>query len=85
MLDARTGEIVYEKHLDLNGDTYPSISLAGDRLYVSSDDGTSIVLQPGREYKELARNKLETFRSSLAFEGKRVYIRTAKNLFCIGE
>ena len=31
-----------------------------------------------------ARNKLEPFRSSLVFEGKRLYVRTAKNLYCIG-
>ena len=43
------------------------------------------VLEPGREYKELARNSLETFRSSLVFEGKRMYVRTTKGLWCIGE
>jgi hypothetical protein len=52
---------------------------------VSSETGETVVLQAGREYKELARNKLEEFRSSLVFEGKRVYIRTAKHLYCIGE
>jgi outer membrane protein assembly factor BamB len=85
VLDAATGSLVYEKRLNLGGSIYPSISLAGDRLYVSSDNGTTVVLQPGRQYKELARNKLEVFRSSLVFAGKRLYIRTAKNLYCIGE
>jgi outer membrane protein assembly factor BamB len=85
VLDAATGETVYEERLNLGGSTYPSISLAGNRIYISSDKGATVVLQPGREYKELARNQLEPFRSSLVFEGKRVYIRTAKNLYCIGE
>jgi outer membrane protein assembly factor BamB len=85
VLDAGTGERVYEKRLNLGGSTYPSISLAGKRIYVSSDNGTTVVVQPGREYKQLARNKLETFRSSLVFDGKRVYVRTAKALYCIGE
>jgi outer membrane protein assembly factor BamB len=84
-LDAATGQTVYEERLNLGGSTYPSISLAGQRLYVSSDNGTTVVLQPGREYKVLARNMLEPFRSSLVFEGKRVYIRTEKHLYCIGE
>jgi outer membrane protein assembly factor BamB len=84
-LDIATGKLVYEERLNLGGTIYPSISLAGDRLYVSSDNGATVVLQPGREYKELARNKLEPFRSSLVFEGKRVYIRTEKRLYCIGE
>ena len=85
VLDAKTGEAVYEESLKLRGSTYPSISLAGGRVYVSSDSGNTVVLEPGREYKELARNKLEAFRSSLVFEGKRVYVRTAKHLYCIGE
>ena len=66
VLDASTGEKVYEETLNLRGSTYPSISLAGDRLYISSDKGATVVLQPGRTYKELARNKLEEpFRSFL--------------------
>jgi outer membrane protein assembly factor BamB len=85
VLEAETGKVVYEEPLKLHGAGYPSISLAGNRIYVSSDTGETVVLQAGREYKELARNKLEEFRSSLVFEGKRVYIRTAKHLYCIGE
>ena len=85
MLEADTGKMVYEENLKMGGSTYPSISLAGNRVYVSSDNGATVVVEPGREYKELARSKLEPFRSSLVFEGKRVYIRTEKNLYCIGE
>jgi outer membrane protein assembly factor BamB len=85
VLDAATGKRVYEERLNLGGVTYPSISLAGNRLYVSGDSGVTVVLQPGREYKEVARNRLEPFRSSLVFEGKRVYVRTTKHLYCIGE
>jgi outer membrane protein assembly factor BamB len=84
-LDAATGATVYEQRLNLGGTTYPSISTAGNRIYVSSDNGATVVVQPGREYRELARNKLEPFRSSLVFEGRRVYVRTAKSLYCIGE
>jgi outer membrane protein assembly factor BamB len=85
VLDAATGALVYEERLTLGGSVYSSISLAGNRLYVSSDNGATVVLQPGREYKELARNKLPSFRSSLVFEGKRVFVRTEKHLYCIGE
>jgi outer membrane protein assembly factor BamB len=85
VLDAATGKVVYEKRLNLRGVGYPSISLAGNRIYVSSDTGETVVLLAGRKCKELARNTLEEFRSSLVFEGKRVYIRTAKHLYCIGE
>jgi outer membrane protein assembly factor BamB len=85
VLEAATGKLVYEEPLAMRGSTYPSISLAGNRIYVSSDNGTTVVLEPGREYRELARNKLEPFRSSLVFDGKRVYVRTEKALYCIGE
>ncbi len=85
VLEADTGKLVYEERLNHGGSTYPSLSLAGNRLYVSSDKGTTVVVQTGREYKELARNKLEPFRSSLVFDGTRVYVRTHKNLYCIGE
>lgn len=85
VLDVSTGSLVYEERLELGGQIYPSISFAGNRVYVSSDVGATVVLEPGRAYKELARNKLEPFRSSLVFEDKRVYVRTEKNLYCIGE
>ncbi len=86
VVDSATGELVYERRLDFGGgQSYPSITLAGKWLFVSSDNGTTIVLEPGREYRELATNKLETFRSSLVFEGRRLYVRTTKGLWCIGE
>jgi outer membrane protein assembly factor BamB len=85
VLEAATGKVVYVERLNLGGSTYPSISQAGKYIYVSSDTGATVVLEPGREYKEVARNQLETFRSSLVFEGRRLYIRTAKHLYCIGE
>jgi outer membrane protein assembly factor BamB len=85
-IEVATGNIVYEQRLNLGqGSIYPSLSVAGNRIYMSSENGTTAVVQPGREFKELARNKLDTFRSSIVFEGKRAYIRTAKHLYCIGE
>jgi outer membrane protein assembly factor BamB len=85
VVDVATGQTVSEERLNLGGSVYPSISAAGKYVYVSSDNGTTAVLQAGREFKELARNKLEPFRSSLVFEGKRLYVRTEKKLYCIGE
>ncbi len=86
VLDAATGKVVYEERLNLGGSAYPSISLAGKHhLRQQRQRRRRWSCKPGREYKELARNKLEPFRSSLVFEGKRVYVRTAKQLYCIGE
>ncbi len=85
VVDAKTGKLVYWDKLDFGGRAYPSICLAGKYVYVSSDNGTTIVLEPGRAYKEIARNTLETFRSTPVFEGRRMYVRTLKHLWCIGE
>ncbi len=85
VLDAKTGKLVYDIRLEFEGEVYPSICLAGNLLYVSSENGTTLVLAPGREYKEIARNSLETFRSTPVFEGRRMYVRTQKHLWCIGE
>jgi outer membrane protein assembly factor BamB len=86
VIDAEDGKVVYEKKLNLGGGTmYPSMTLAGGLLYVSIDNGTTVVLEPGREYKEIARNELEPFRTTPVFIGKRMYVRGLKNLYCVGE
>lgn len=86
VIDAETGEVILEEKLKLGkGNTYPSITLAGKYLFVSNDNGTTVVMEPGREPKEIMRNTLEPFRSSPVFVGKRMYIRGMENLYCIGE
>jgi outer membrane protein assembly factor BamB len=69
-----------------------SPTLAGGRIYLMGDTGTTIVLQPGRAYKALATNVLEEkaldgfgFLSSPWFEGKCLYYRSGNYLYCIGE
>ena len=86
VVDARTGQRVYEERLEFKGgQCYPSVTLAGKHLFVNSDTGHTLVLEPGRAYKEVAHNVLEPFRSTPVFEGKRMYVRTLQHLWCIGE
>ena len=85
VIDEATGKVLSATNLNLGGTAYPSVALAGKRLYVSSDSGATVVLEPGREYKEVARNKLDGFRSTPLFQGKRIYVRTSTDLVCIGE
>lgn len=86
IVNAADGKLAAEKTLDLGGGcVYPSIALAGKYIFVSIDGGTTLVLEPGPEMKQVAKNSLETFRSSPVFEGKRMYIRGYKNLWCIGQ
>lgn len=85
VLEATTGAIVYEhKVAGLKGISFPSICVAGDTLFFGSDDGHLIAMQPGREYKELARSQFDMFRSTPIFEGNNAYLRTYEHLYAIG-
>jgi len=86
VIDAASGVVVYEKEPELGkGTVYPSPALAGGYVYVSGEGGGTVVLQPGRQYREVARNRLEAFRSSPVFRGGRMYVRARTNLYCVGQ
>jgi len=88
VLDAYTGRIVHEDDLRLGGrrpnSAYPSVTLAGDYVFVSSENGTTAVLEAGREHNEVARNEMEGFRCSPVFIGDKMYIRAFDHMYCIG-
>jgi outer membrane protein assembly factor BamB len=83
VLDAADGKTVYKQAL-FKGKCYSSVALAGPYLYASNNEGETVVIRPGREYQEVARNTLEPFTSSLVFSGTRLYIRGQTHLYCIG-
>ena len=88
VLDAATGEVLYERKMNMGkgiDSAYPSVTLAGKYIYVGCQEGVTVVLAPGRTYKEVARNSLEKYRSSPVFIGSKMYLRCLKNLYCIGE
>ena len=89
VLDRATGKVVYEKELGINGDNvnsvYPSVSAAGNHIFIGFQEGVTLVLEEGGSFKEVARNDLESFRGSPIFEGGRIYIRGLEHLYCIGE
>ena len=85
-IDAANGQLIYQQKLDLGREQcYPSVTLAGKYLFVSGSDGITVVFEPGRTFKEVARNKLEQFRSTPIFSGTRMYVRTMKNVYCLGK
>ncbi len=100
--DAATGALVYRKVLPLKPRTHywdwagcgASPTLAGKNIYIMDNQGTTLVIQPGREYKELSINFIEELRdgkeqsqnlASPVFQGQRLYYRTPAFLYCIGE
>jgi outer membrane protein assembly factor BamB len=85
-VDIANGKKLWEKKLPLGqGIPYPSITAAGDYVFISNENGQTLVIKAGPEYQEVAHNTLEPFRSSPVFEGKRMYLRTLKHLHCIGK
>ena len=83
-MNAETGEVIWQERV--GGQHWASPVLADGRIYFLSEEGETVVIEPGREYKELARNNLhEHAQASIAVSGGRLYIRTAQHLWAIGE
>jgi len=101
-------ELVYKKFLDLDinragsrpyGDGLnASPAFAGGKIFIPGNTGTILVIEPGREYKEVSRNKIVQlitwgYRNNLQegtmgspfFDGRRIYLRAQRFLYCIGE
>lgn len=88
VMESATGKVVYEKpefRRRFRRLMYASPTLAGDYVILMGGGGVAIVIEAGREYKEVAENKLEPCRSTPVFEGSRMYVRTLENLYCIGK
>lgn len=108
VIDAAKGEVVYQRMLDLSPLMYHSgaivragcsgsPTLGGKYIYISDDQGTTLVIEPGRTFKQVARNRIEQlyFRygpernecsiSNPVFSGDKLYYRGEINLYCIGQ
>jgi outer membrane protein assembly factor BamB len=83
--DVETGEIVYRKRLDFDGNLYASVTAAGDYVFLGCTRGSTLVLKAGREFEQVALNKLENYGSNPIFVGKRMFLRGQQHLFCVGE
>jgi outer membrane protein assembly factor BamB len=84
VLDAANGDLVYKQRLEI-GSMYSSVTAAGGYLYLGSTRGTTIVMSPGREYQEVARNKLEGGGGSPVFRGRRMFLHTRQHVYCVGQ
>lgn len=83
--DAESGELVYRKRLEFDGNLYSSITAAGDYIFLGCTRGTTLVMKAGREFEEVALNKLEDYGSNPVFSGKRMYLRGQQHLYCVGQ
>ena len=80
--DAETGKTIYRKRADV-GEIFSSPTLAGNMIYCAGKNGKTLVLKAGRQYHEVATNQSDRVNSIPYFDGKRMYLRTDKSLYCI--
>jgi outer membrane protein assembly factor BamB len=83
-IDPKTGKPSWHQRV---GAFWGSVVLAAGRLYVTDQKGTTVVFKPNPEKFELvAKNELgEKSNSTPAVSDGHIFIRTFKNLYCIGE
>lgn len=82
-IEVATGKSVWKERLD--GDLWGSILLAGDRLYVSNTQGKIFVIAASPKFQRIAENDMgEPMKAALAPSDGQLFIRTYKNLYCVG-
>lgn len=95
VIDVQTGQTVYRHELEIRSasgkpgvqpaNLYPSLTLVGKHLLLSNDVGETLVLAPGRQYREVGRNYLSSgCGASPAPDKSFLFLRGGGNLFCIG-
>ena len=81
-LDARTGALNYQERLGSSFSASPTH--AGGRLYWQAEEGETIVMAPGREFRKLASNAVDGLTyASLAVSGRAFYLRSSTHLYRI--
>ncbi len=83
-LNAATGEMIWQERVGGNFSASPLY--AAGHIYLLGDNGETTVIAAGPEFKVVARNPLgEKAQATPAISQHRLFIRTAENLFCIGD
>jgi outer membrane protein assembly factor BamB len=80
--DAKDGKKQWEHDFELEFHSSPS--LAGNRVYLLGQKGAAIVVDAGRQFKELFRTQMDdVFHASPAFMQDRIIMRGATNVWCL--
>lgn len=80
-LDAANGKVIYTHQIKgAKGTAYPSMVLAGGKIYLGIDDGHMVIIKPGRIFKELARHEVGPYRSTPIFSDTTAFLRTYETL-----
>ncbi len=78
--DAKSGDVRWTQRL--GGAYWASPTFADGRIYIQSEQGETIVIEPGAEYREIARSNVgeQTF-ASYAIADKAIFLRSEKLLW----
>ena len=83
VLDGRTGDEVFRERIGGNCNSSP-VAAAG-HVYLSDNDGRTVVIRAGRTFHQVATNDLgERISASPAISGSQLIYRTDSHLYCIG-
>jgi len=79
-VDAKTGTVHWRSRVGGNHSASPIY--ADGRIYFLSEEGESVVIEPGKQFKLLARNQIdgETL-ASMAVSGASIFIRSQTHLY----
>jgi outer membrane protein assembly factor BamB len=79
-LNAKSGDPNWQ--VRLGGNYSASPIYADGRIYFLSEEGESVVIAPGKEFKELARNQLDgPTLASMAVSGGSIFVRSQTHLY----
>ncbi len=87
-VDPKTGTIKWAGDLPVDAVTRASPTAADGKIFCISENGTVVVLSAGDEFKILSTVNMageSPCRASIAISDSQLFIRTAKNLYCIGK
>ena len=86
-LDGRSGEVVYEGgRMPLPSRFFSSPVVAGEVIYLTSEDGDTHVIRPGPRFEVLATNSVdEPVMASPAVVDGTIYLRGLEHLYAIAE
>jgi outer membrane protein assembly factor BamB len=87
-LEPRTGRKIWQGKIGGRGPWRASLTGADGKLYCICETGEIVVLDAGGDqFKIIFQTKVDEgpIQSSIAVSGGRLFIRTAKNLYCIGQ
>jgi outer membrane protein assembly factor BamB len=84
-LDAKTGKEVYGRQRIRSGTYSGSPVLADGKIYLTNEDGVTVVMKAGPVFEVLAENNFDDYTlSSPAVSDGQIFIRTSKFLYAIG-